>query len=442
MQFYTEQVLIDGLKSLEDGPAADVFLRPMREAAASWGRNMLTDFDGVDDGAFLELGVRRVLRNNESGRDFHQAAGTGMGLRIGRSAFFDLFKSDRRLRVLKDVSAGLYRDGCRQLRVDALAEFPALDGIDVIAGDGHLLAAACHAPRDPKGRKVAPNSLFLLNVRNGMTLPLSVVQGEGRYANELPPLRRHLPEFLKISARGRPDPRGVLMLVDMTFGDAAFWSSMKWAGKAGAKVIIPRKSNIRTILFEELEFDRDDPVNTGVVSAQLVAFEHPDSSTMRRVVYRDPETEIEYVFLTTEMDLPPGLVAFLYLLRWRIEKVFDVFKNKLHEKKAWGNGTVCQQTQTHFACMAHNLILMLIAGLTTTYAIEPVKLHRKRDQQLVHREQTAAEKGRSVNPLLKMVRIPSQVSCQFIRSLRIAIDQRRSLREHLPDFRQAMNAYI
>ena len=271
----------------------------------------------------------------------------------------------------------------------------------MIAGDGHLLAAACHAPRDSKGRKVASNSLYMLNVRNGLLFPLASVQGEGRYGHELPPLRDHLPAFLKNSREGRRELAGnVIMLLDMAFNDTVFWSDMKRSRDAGAKIVILEKTSMETILLEELAFDRNDPVNTGVVSMELVAFNHPDSSTMNRVVYRDPETGVEYVFLTTAMDLPPGLVALLYLLRWRIEKNFDVLKNKLHEKKAWGNGATCQQMQTHFACLAHNLIVMLSAGLKTSYGIEPLKLYKKRAKALGRVDKLSwALKGLSCNML-------------------------------------------
>lgn len=442
MQFIDIKILNDGLPTLESSSVGHVFMRPMLDSAQDWGRKMRTISNGIDDVAFLELGVHRILRNNESGRDFFQAAKSSLGLEIESSAFFDLFKSPRRLGVLKDVASGLYRDGCRQMHVDALAGIPQLDGIDVLAGDGHLLSAACHAPRDPMGRKVPPKNLFMLNVRNGLTLPLSVVQGEGRYAHELPPLRRHLPEFLKKSREGRQDLANVIMLLDMAFNDTAFWSRMKYAKEAGAKLIIPQKSNLETIPLKEIEFDRDDPVNMGVVSVELVAFNHVDSSTMNRVIYRDPETGTEYCFLTTAMDLAPGLVALLYLLRWRIEKVFDVFKNKLHEKKAWGNGTACQEVQAQFACMTHNLIVMLVAGLKVSYGIEPIKLYKKQEKAMERREQDAAKNNRSVNPLVKLIRIPSQVSCQFIRAIRHGIDLRRRLHEHIPHFRAAMESYL
>ena len=153
----------------------EVLMEPMIEAARSWHRRLREDEQGVDDIGFLQLGVHRILRNNESGRDFFQYATDARGLQVKRTAFFDLFHSKARLELLKNTTVGLYRDGCHNIATDLLESFPQLDGLEVIAGDGHLLSAACHAPRDFKDRKVAPNSLFMLNVRNGLILPLASV---------------------------------------------------------------------------------------------------------------------------------------------------------------------------------------------------------------------------------------------------------------------------
>lgn len=76
-------------------------------------------------------------------------------------------------------------------------------------------------------------------------------------------------------------------------------------------------------------------VHIGIESDELVgAF---CGVMLRRINYRDPADGKLYVFMTNEMTLPPGLIAFLYKLRWDIEKVFDEKKNKLHEKKAWAD---------------------------------------------------------------------------------------------------------
>jgi len=420
----------------------EVFMAPMIEAARSWRRGLRKDGEGVGDEAFLRLGVLRVARNNESGRDFYQHAEQELGIPIGKSAFFDLFKSSRRLEALKDVAAGLFRDGSRLVQTDLLESFPELVDREILAGDGHLLKAACHAPRDSDGRKVATKSLYMLNVRNGLALPLAAVQGDGKYGHELPPLRRALPQFMQGGLRRKNRLSNVLFLLDAAFTDTVFWTDVDAARKLGAEVVVPERKDLKVYRYENLAFDRTAQVNAGVVSCELVGFEDPESSTMRRVVYCDPETGNRYAFLRTATDMEPGLVALLYLLRWRIEKVFDVFKNKLHERKAWGNGPVCQQVQAHFACMAHNLILLLAEKLKNDHGIEPIKLHKKRKKALEIRERQAKARGGYLNPLHWMIRLPSQVSLQFIRSLRHGIAACKLFSEHLLNFRRVMESYI
>ena len=59
------------------------------------------------------------------------------------------------------------------------------------------------------------------------------------------------------------------------------------------------------------------------------------------------------------MTLPPGIIAFLYKLRWDIEKMFDQSKNKFHEKKAWAKSKNSKKQQAHFITIAHNLCILL-----------------------------------------------------------------------------------
>ncbi|MGH8017813.1 MAG: hypothetical protein ACREIA_05900, partial [Opitutaceae bacterium] len=44
------------------------------------------------------------------------------------------------------------------------------------------------------------------------------------------------------------------------------------------------------------------------------------------------------------------------LLRWKIEKTYDVFKNKLFEQKAWANGRSAHLCQAHFIALLYNCI--------------------------------------------------------------------------------------
>jgi IS4 transposase len=81
-------------------------------------------------------------------------------------------------------------------------------------------------------------------------------------------------------------------------------------------------------------------VNQGVVADELLGTSQ--GVMVRRVTYRDPVGGENFFFLTNEQTLPPGILAHLYRLRWDIEKVFDEFKNKLSEKKAWASGATAK----------------------------------------------------------------------------------------------------
>ena len=49
---------------------------------------------------------------------------------------------------------------------------------------------------------------------------------------------------------------------------------------------------------------------------------------------RIPDSGKVFHFMTSVMDVDPGLIAHLYKMRWKIEKTFDELKTKLTEKKA------------------------------------------------------------------------------------------------------------
>ena len=59
-------------------------------------------------------------------------------------------------------------------------------------------------------------------------------------------------------------------------------------------------------------------------------------------VHIDPETEEEIAFYSTlPISIRPGVICWLYFLRWRIGKAFDCFKNALGEKKSLGDWFRC-----------------------------------------------------------------------------------------------------
>ena len=70
---------------------------------------------------------------------------------------------------------------------------------------------------------------------------------------------------------------------------------------------------------------------------------------IRRISFRSPDNGEVFVFLTNlPASIPPRVIAQLYLMRWRIEKRFDVFKNKLYERKSWAKSDAAKEAHGSF----------------------------------------------------------------------------------------------
>lgn len=64
-------------------------------------------------------------------------------------------------------------------------------------------------------------------------------------------------------------------------------------------------------------------------------------------------------YTTLGNDVRPGLICWLYFRRWRIDKVFDCFKNAFEMTKAWATKNRATQIQAHFICLVYNFIQFL-----------------------------------------------------------------------------------
>ena len=114
----------------------------------------------------------------------------------------------------------------------------------------------------------------------------------------------------------------------------------------------------------------------------------------------------------------PGLICWLYFLRWRIEKVYDCFKNSFNETKAWATGKIAMQIQGHSICLLYNFIQFLSEKTKAIASCQDEKSIKKYEMNLKIRETKAMEKGRYILPLLYTSRKISRMSSQFIRVVR------------------------
>lgn len=106
----------------------------------------------------------------------------------------------------------------------------------------------------------------------------------------------------------------------------------------------------------------------GVVSDQMVMLLTPLSlvgypDPLRRVVFVDPESAKELVFLTNRFDLAATTIARLYKHRWQIELFFKWLKQNLEVKHFFGNSVNAVKSQIWCAICAYLVVLITIRRL-------------------------------------------------------------------------------
>lgn len=106
----------------------------------------------------------------------------------------------------------------------------------------------------------------------------------------------------------------------------------------------------------------------GVVSDQMVMLVTPLSlvgypDPLRRVVFVDPESAKELVFLTNRFDLAATTIARLYKHRWQIELFFKWLKQNLAVKHFFGNSVNAVKPQIWCAIRAYLVVLITIRRL-------------------------------------------------------------------------------
>ncbi len=116
------------------------------------------------------------------------------------------------------------------------------------------------------------------------------------------------------------------------------------------------------------------------------------------------------------MTIRPGIIAFLYKIRWNIEKTFDVFKNKSKETKAWASSPTAKTIQDQFLCCLHNLLALLEDKLKKENIQNEAELRRKTKESAKDSER-AAKANRIIPAAVQAWNRFSQQSSKLIRWL-------------------------
>jgi hypothetical protein len=414
------------VKAPQPNPTADEsFFEPALRLLRDYSRHRRDTLDLTDE-QFLRYGIERVLGQCDSGRDFLQAR-QDRGDQLARSTWFDALRSKRRGTMVAEVATRAYEIFTRYLvGRDWLGAFPELKDRAVWAIDGHQIAHAAHARRDGKHEYVPVGELYGLCLHSGMLRSMATFQGDGTRRHEFPVFKDHLPRWVA-------QDRGTLMPIivgDPAYIDILYWSEQR--RQRQAVVITREKDNMKPTVISRYAFDIDDPVNRGVEADEMAGYAY---AYLRRIVYRDPATGERFVFVTTNKSLRPGVIALLYALRWKIEKAYDVFKNKLHQQKAWATGSTAAHTQAHLIALTHNLLTILL------YHLEQAGVRETKIDSRNAAEQAKTPTAQRV-PAREMVRHALQLTCQFIRLVRYCLESRIRWREALPLFQRRLAFYL
>ena len=179
-------------------------------------------------------------------------------------------------------------------------------------------------------------------------------------------LRGNIPSFIHISD-GKlhdvkvldlmlPEP-GAIYIMDRGYLD---YGRLFELDLAGAFFVIRAKSNLQV----KRRYSHDVDRSTGLICDQTVVltgfYSNQDyEKPIRRIKFKDPETEKTLVFLTNNFSLPALTVTELYRYRWQVELFFKWIKQHLRIKKFYGTSENAVQTQIWTAVSVYVLVAII-----------------------------------------------------------------------------------
>lgn len=150
---------------------------------------------------------------------------------------------------------------------------------------------------------------------------------------------------------------GAYYVMDKGYLDYARWNTIN---ESGAFFVTRARANM---LHRRLYSNVVDK-SSGVICDQTITLTAIRSkerypNKIRRVKYRDKETQIVYTFLTNDFNSNAFIIATLYKHRWHIELFFKWIKQHLKIQSFWGTSSNAVKTQICIALCAY-LIMALI----------------------------------------------------------------------------------
>jgi hypothetical protein len=189
-------------------------------------------------------------------------------------------------------------------------------------------------------------------------------------------LRCSIPTFIHISD-GKlhevntldlvPFEPGAFYVMDRGYLD---YSRLYNLSQTSAFFLIRAKSNLQCRRIYSHPVDR----STGLIYDQTIMLtgfyqkkDYPDK--LRRVKYYDAETNLTFIFLTNNFNLPALTVAQLYRSRWQVELFFKWIKQHLRIKSFYGTSENAVKTQIWIAVSVYIIVAILKKQLQLPYSL-------------------------------------------------------------------------
>lgn len=288
-------------------PVFQAFFQPALDSFfGSFSRyecHQLTDED------FLESGIQRCLSASRTGRDFLQRHADRDRKTGSIDLHFKALQSKRRLANITSVNRALAVAMSKRIE-DPFKANPELNGFAIYAGDGHYHSPAVHDSKqlDSRGtlRREAVGHFFLLNLRTHFLSHLTGADQRGKRKREhdMRAIKRVTIDELR---GGEPKGTKVILAWDKAGIDFTFWRKAKMS--SGLYFISREKSNMKLTRCGNRHYEKTDIRNGGILADENVGPGGSGGSLFRRITYKDPVEGKTYVYLTTEMTLPPRVVG-------------------------------------------------------------------------------------------------------------------------------------
>ncbi|MFM7697286.1 MAG: IS4 family transposase [Limnohabitans sp.] len=316
--------------------------------------------------AFAQLTWRESLRDIEVTLGANSSKLYAMGFRhsIYRSTLADANES-RDWRIWSDLAAVLIRRA-RKLYLDEDLGLDLKNTVYALDATTIDLCLSLFKWAPFRKAKAAVKLHTLLDLRGSIPAFIHISDGKMHEVNVL--------DILVLEP-------GAFYVMDRGYVDFARLFQMH---QAGSFFVTRAKSNMNARRVYSAKVDR----TSGIICDQSIALnghyisqDYPEH--LRRIRFKDPQTQQTLVFLTNNTSLPPLTIAALYKSRWQVELFFKWIKQHLRIKKFLGNSENAVKTQIWCAVSTYVLIaivkkeLQLNASLYTLLQILSVSVFEK-----------------------------------------------------------------